>query len=54
MSDGRKYQITKKAHIEFTHYGSPKVWTAGSKHGLQSGPSRWHVLNVDTISEIIL
>ena len=56
MSDGRKYRITKKEHIQFNHYGSPKVWAAAFKHGaeLGNGPSRWHVLNVDAIAEIIL
>jgi len=60
MTDGRKYQVTQKGDIEFTHYGSPKVRAAVTKHGLelQSGSSagglRWHVLNVDAISEIIL
>jgi len=54
MSDGRKYRVAKKGDIEFTHYGSPKVRAAESKHGLESGRPRWHVLNVDAISEIIL
>jgi hypothetical protein len=60
MLDGRKYRITKKEHIQFTHYGSPKVWAPVSKHAVShhemepSGPCRWHVLNVDSISEIIL
>ena len=56
MADGRKYRITKKEHIGFTHYGSPKVWATVTKHGLEmrSGLAGWHILNVDAISEIIL
>jgi hypothetical protein len=57
MSDGRKYRITKKEHIQFTHYGSPKVLGTGiGKHGHPGFNERkeWHVLNVDAISEIIL
>ena len=54
MFNGNKCRITKKELIEFTHYGSPKVWAPTSKHGLETGPSRWHILSVEAISEIIL
>ena len=44
LQTGEEYEIETKKDIEFTHYGSPKV------HGRR----RWHILNVDAITEIIL
>jgi hypothetical protein len=56
LQTGTKFRIAKAADIEFTHYGSPRIRSA-SKHGsLEDAEDRkrWHILNVDAITEIIL
>jgi hypothetical protein len=56
MQTGTKLHVAKKGDIEFTHYGSPKIRSAG-KHGNPEDfgeRKRWHILNVDAIAEIIL
>ncbi len=50
MGDGTKFYITRKEDIEFTYYGSPKIYSLG-KH---SPDRRWHILNVDAIASISL
>ena len=58
MQTGVRYHIKKAEHIQFTHYGSPKVFATGvGKHGNPEDFSerrQWRILNVDAIAEIIL
>jgi hypothetical protein len=58
LQTGTKLHVAKKQDIEFTHYGSPKILSAGTgKHGRLEeldDRKRWHILNVDAIAEIIL
>lgn len=53
LQDGTKLAIAKALDIQFTHYGSPKV-RAAAKPGDLGERKRWHILNVDAITEIIL
>jgi hypothetical protein len=46
MRAGDQFHVRSAKDIEFTHFGSPKVRSAGSRH--------WHILNVDAIVEIII
>jgi hypothetical protein len=46
IRSGDKFYVRSAKDIEFTHFGSPKVRSAGSR--------RWHILNVDAIAEIIV
>jgi hypothetical protein len=46
MRGGDKFYVRGDKDIEFTHFGSPKVRSAGGRH--------WHILNVDAIAEIIV
>lgn len=50
MQDGTKFSITKAQDIEFTPFGSPKVYSL-SKHG---SSKQWYILNVDAIVSISL
>jgi hypothetical protein len=58
MQTGVRYHVKKRDHIQFTHYGSPKVLAAGiGKHGHPEDfveRKQWRILNVDAIAEIIL
>jgi hypothetical protein len=57
LQTGTKLRVAKRQYIEFTHYGSPKVWSATTgKHSLDEPgePKRRRILNVDAIAEIIL
>jgi hypothetical protein len=58
MQTGARYLIKKADQIQFTHYGSPKVFATGvGKHGNPEDFTErrcWHILSADAISEIIL
>jgi hypothetical protein len=56
LQTGTKLCVAKKLDIEFTHYGSPKIRSAGKHGNLEDFDerNRWHILNVDAIAEIIL
>ena len=51
LSTGTELEVAKAKDIQFTHYGNPKI-NAATVDSL--GRMRWTILNVDTISEIIL
>jgi hypothetical protein len=58
MQTGVGYRVKKADQIQFTHYGSPKVFAVAiGKHGNPADFAErpcWHILSVDAISEIIL
>jgi hypothetical protein len=56
LQDGTKLHVAKPHDIQFTHYGSPRIRSAGKHGGLgeRDDRKRWHILNVDAIAEIIL
>jgi hypothetical protein len=56
LQTGTKLHVAKKQDIEFTHYGSPKIRSAGKHGNLEDFDERkrWHIVNVDAIAEIIL
>jgi hypothetical protein len=56
MQTGAKFRIAKPEDITFTHYGSPRIRSASKHAGLEDAEDRkrWHILNVDAITEIIV
>lgn len=57
MQSGTKLRVEKAAHIQFTAFGSPKVYakSKAKHHGFEGeGTPGWHILNVDAIASIAL
>src|SRR5262249_27205070 len=60
MATGKTFRIAKADHIQFTHYGSPKVLAITGRvphpesFSPRKPPTSWRILNVDAIAEIIL
>ena len=56
MRTGDKFYIRSASDIEFTHFGSPKVRSSGQRNqiGTLDKRRRWHILNVDAITEIVV
>jgi hypothetical protein len=59
MQTGKQFRIAKASHIQFTHYGSPKVLaiTGSVPHpeefSPRKPPTKWDILNPDAIAEVI-
>ena len=52
---GNKFRVGSAKDIEFTHYGSPKIWVPDDNKTFgKLKPGHWRILNADAIAEIIV
>ena len=52
---GNKLRVGSAKDIEFTHYGSPKIWVPDDNKTFgKLKPGHWRILNADAIAEIIV